>query len=80
MAKATGKKRRETREEAIPKYGDFTSRVGLKRLRRVIKRERPGKAQIILRACELRKKGMGIRPIMRKLKQAYATVWAGCSA
>ena len=34
----------------------------------------PGKPQIILRVCELRKKGMGIRPIMRKLKQAYSTV------
>ena len=74
MAKATGKKRREPREEAVPKYGDFMSRVGLKRLRRAIKRERPGKPQIILRVCELRKKGMGIRPIMRKLPQAYLTV------
>ena len=74
MAKATDKKRREPREEAIPKYGDFMPRVGLKRLRRAYKSERPGKPQIILRACELRKKGMGIRPIMRKLQQAYSTV------
>ena len=29
MAKATGKKQRETREEAVPKYGDFMSRVSL---------------------------------------------------
>ena len=64
MAKAIGKKRRETREEAVPKYGDFMPRVSLKRLRSAIKQERPGKPQIILRACELRKKGMGMRPIM----------------
>ena len=74
MTKAIGKKQRETREEAVPKYGDFMPRVGLKRLRKAIKQERPGKPQIILRVCELRKKGMGIRPIMRKLKQAYSTV------
>ena len=49
-------------------------RVGLKRLRRAIKQEPLGKPQIILRVCELRKKGMGIRPIMRELKQAYLTV------
>ena len=48
--------------------------VDPKRLRRAHKSERPGKAQIILRACELRKKGMGIRPIMRNLQQAYSTV------
>ena len=74
MAKATGKKQRQTREEAVPKYGDFMPRVGLKRLRRAHKSERPGMPQIILRVCELRKKGMGIQPIMRKLKQAYSTV------
>ena len=74
MAKATGKKRRETRQEAVPKYGYFMPRVGLKRLRGAHKSERPGKPQIILRVCELRKKGMGIRPIMRELKQAHSTV------
>ena len=61
MAKATDKKQRETREEAVPKYGDFMSRVG-KRLRRAIKQERPGKPQIILRVCELRKKEWGYGP------------------
>ena len=48
--------------------------VGLKRLLKAIRQELPGKSQIILRACEMRKKGMGIRPIMRKLQQAYSTV------
>ena len=72
--KATGKKRREPRKEAVPKYGDFMPYGGLKRLRGAHKSERPGKSQIIPRACEMRKKGMGIRPIMRKLQQAYSTV------
>ena len=74
MAKATGKKQREPREEAVPKYGDFMPRVGLKRLRRAIKQERPGRPQIIQRVCELRKKGTGMRLIMRALEQAYSTV------
>ena len=49
-------------------------RVNIKRLRGAYKSGQPGKPQIILRVCELRKKGMGIRPIMRKLQQAYSTV------
>ena len=60
MAKSTDKKRREPRKGVVPKYGDFMPRVGLKRLRKAIKQERPGKPQIIQRACELWKKGTGI--------------------
>ena len=62
MAKATGKKRRETREEAVPEHGDFMPYVGLRRLLKAHKSERPGKPQIILRVCELRKKGWGCGP------------------
>ncbi len=60
--KATDKKRREPREEAVPKYGDFMPYVGLKRLRGAHKSERPGKPQIIPRVCELRKKEWGYGP------------------
>ena len=74
MEKTTGKKRRETLKEAVPKYGDFVPRAELDRLRKAIKQERPGKLRIILRAYAPRKKGMGIRPIMRELKQADSTV------
>ena len=31
MGKTTGKKQRETREEAVPKYGYFMSYMGIKR-------------------------------------------------
>ena len=74
MAKATGKKRQGTRQETIPKGRAFMRKVSRKRIAEALKKERPGKPQIILNVCLLRKDGMGMRPIAREMGQKYSTV------
>ena len=74
MAKATCKKRQGTRQEAIPRGRAFMGMVSRKRIAEALKKERPGKPQIIRNVCLLRKDGMGIRPAARKVGQKYSTV------
>lgn len=74
MVKTTGKKRQGTRKEVIPKGDAFMPTVGYRRLKKTHKKEPPGKSKLILWACRLRKEGMGIRKITRKMEQKYSTV------
>lgn len=74
MVKTTGKKRQGTRKEVIPKGDDFMSKVSYKLLKKVYDKEQPGKPQLILRACLLRKECMGIHKIARTMGQKYSTV------
>ena len=74
MVKTTNKKQQEPRKEAIPKGDAFMPTVPHEQLKRAYDKERPGKSQIILGVCVLRKEGMEIRKIARKKGQKYSTV------
>lgn len=73
MVKTTGKKQQGPRE-VIPKGDAFMPAVTHEQLKKAYEKERPGKPQIILWACLLRKEGMGLRKITRTIGQEYSTV------
>lgn len=70
MADATDGKR----QEAIPKGEEFMPGVGTEQLAKAFRAERVGKSKSILEACLLRRNGMNIRPIARRIRVSYATV------
>ena len=72
MAGATGKKGK--RQEAVRKGGAFMPGVGLERLVKAHRTEKPGKRKYILEACMRRKGEEGIRHMSREMATSYSTV------
>ena len=64
----------QQKQETTAKGRMFMVLVSDKRLENALKNERPGKPKQILKACQLRRKGMGQRAIAREIGEAYSTI------